>query len=102
MRRFPRLLVASLLGLAGINLAAHAQQGGKTTEKGGKMLEREGKVSAKMLREDERAERTNTVRTDGSMTKKPAFVRKEDRLAHRKQPKKTSHPRTKHPTTLGN
>ena len=103
MRRFPRFFVAGLLVLAGVSFAAHAQQGGKPTENGGKMLRKEGKVSAKMLREDERAERTGTVRADGNMNKKPKFIREEDRLDHRKHAHKlpTSKPRKSH-STLGN
>jgi hypothetical protein len=103
MRRFPHFVIASLLGLAGFSFAAHAQQGGRTTENGGKMLRKEGKVSARMLREDERAERIGTVRADGAMNKKPKFIREEDRLDHRKHAHKTfsSKPRKSH-STLGN
>ena len=80
-------MVTSLLLLAGTNFVVQAQQGGKPTEEGGKMLKKEGKVSGKMLREDERAERTRTVRADGRMDKKPRFIREEDRLDHRTHPK---------------
>lgn len=104
MYHFPRSIVTSLLLLAGTSLVAQAQQGGKPTEEGGKMLKKEGKVSAKMLREDERAERTRTVRADGSMTRKPRFIREEDRLDHRKHSQRAptipTTTRTKRHTTL--
>ena len=104
MRHFLRSIVTSLLLLVGTGLIAQAQQGVKPTEEGGKMLKKEGKVSAKMLREDERAERTRTVRADGSMTKKPRFIREEDRFNHRKHPQRAPTTpttiRTKRHTTL--
>lgn len=104
MCHFTRSIVTSLLLLAGINLVAQAQQGGKPTEEGGKMLKKEGKVSSKMLREDERAERTKTVRASGRMNKKPKFIREEDRLDHRKHPQQApttpTTTRTKRHTTL--
>ncbi|WP_157781167.1 hypothetical protein [Hymenobacter sedentarius] len=103
MGRFPRFKINSLVALVSIGFAAHAQQGGKPVEHGLETLRKEGKVSAKMLREDERAERIRTVKDDGSMTKKPESIRKEDRLVHHsKHPQTQPVPsaRSKHHTTL--
>lgn len=104
MRRFPHFIVTGLLVLASSSLVAYAQHGGRPAENGLERLKKEGRVSAKMLREDERAERISTVRADGSMNKKPKFIREEDRLDHRKHPRKApaspTTTRTKHHTTL--
>ncbi|MCC3152124.1 hypothetical protein Q3A66_08945 [Hymenobacter sp. BT770] len=103
MGRLPCFKMTSLVALASISFAAHAQQGGKPVEHGLETLRKEGKVSAKMLHEDERAERIRTVKDDGSMTKRPNSIRKEDRLVHHSKHPQTQPappPRSKHHTTL--
>ena len=104
MAHFLRFVATSLSLLVGTGYVAQAQQGAPPREEGGRMLKKEGRVSAKMLREDERAERTRTVRADGRMAKKPRFIREEDRLDHRQHPHRTFTPpaptRSKGHTTL--
>lgn len=104
MAHFLRSIATGLLLLVGTGYRAQAQQGGTPREEGGRMLKKEGRVSASMLREDERAERTRTVRADGRMTRKPRFIREEDRLDHRQHPHRAFAPpaptRNRHHTTL--
>jgi len=100
MSRFSRFMLATLVALASNGFAAHAQQGSKPNEHGMETLKKEG-VSGKMIRKDERAERTSTVRDDGRMSKKPKLLRKEDRLTHHeKHPQARPAPRPKQHTTL--
>lgn len=104
MAHLPRFLVTSLLLLAGSGFRAQAQQGGFPREEGGRLLKKEGRVNASALREDERAERTRTVRADGRMAKKPRFIREEDRLDHRPHSRRAFIPppptRTRRHTTI--